>query len=572
MMSAGRRTSSPSGGSLVRRVSPPAGAGPATDSELARLTRAFLALGVTIRLVRLLLVHPLWGDECFVAANLIDRGYLDLLRPLDYQQVAPILFLWAERTAVAWFGFSEWSLRVFPTACAIGSLFLFRHAAGRVMGGWPLLFAVAILSVATTPIRHSGEAKPYASDFLVALVLLALAIEWWRRPERSRWLWVLAIATPPCLGLSLPAVFVAGGTGLALAGPVLKSRRRGVVAAWLASGVALAASFAAVWKIHEGADSAEVQAYMDHYWSAFFPPTGDPLALVGWLIRAHLGFLFAYPVGGARGASVLTAACVVVGAAHLRRRGGATIVAACLAPLGLALAASAIRRYPYGDNERIMQFAGPMACLLAGLGLAVALGRLGRRRPGADRRVGRAVLGAFAAIGVGTIVADLIQPAKSAVDLRSREFARWFWAEAGRDGELACARVDLGLDFEGGPSHHGRSADYLTYQAIYSERRRHRRPLDWRATSHAHPLRCVLYDGVPLDSPLFGRWMAAMGPHYRLARVTTCGVNSGSETKGVPVADHLAILEFTPRGEPVDPARLAALAVSAGADRPREGE
>ena len=55
-----------------------------------------MALGVVIRLVRIVLVHPLWGDECFVAANLIERDYLGLLRPLDYDQVAPVLFLWAE--------------------------------------------------------------------------------------------------------------------------------------------------------------------------------------------------------------------------------------------------------------------------------------------------------------------------------------------------------------------------------------------------------------------------------------------------------------------------------------------
>jgi len=559
---AGERANWPgrmAGMSIVSRVrvdaSPRLEAGCPSDVDLARATWAFVALGVTIRLVRLLLVHPLWGDECFVAANLIDRGYLDLLRPLDYQQVAPVLFLWAELSAVRCLGFSEWSLRVFPTACAIGSLFLFRHSAGRVLRGRPLLFAVAILAVSVNPVRHSGEAKPYASDFFVALALLAIVIEWWREPGRSRWIWALTMTTPFALGLSLPAVFVAGGIALAMLGPVARGRRPGVIAAYLAYGLALVAGFAAVLKLHSGGDSAEVRAYMDHYWAGFFPPLGSPPALAWWLVKAHTGFLFAYPVGGAMGASVLTAACVCAGAVDLRRRGQGPIVAACLAPLGLALGASALHRYPYGESERLMQFAGPMACLLAGAGAAALIGRL--RRPGATRRSGRLLVGACAAIGLGTIAVDLVHPGKSIPDLRAREFARWFWAEAGVDAELACARVDLGLDFEPGPSHHGRSADYLSYQRIYSERRRKPRPLDWRSLSPAHPLRCVLYDGVPADSPLFERWMAGMAAHYRLERTTTYRVNSGIAPRGVTSEDHLAVLEFVPRGEPVDPVALA---------------
>ena len=41
-----------------------------------------------------------------------------------------------------------------------------------------------------------------------------------------------------------------------------------------------------------------------------------------------------------------------------------------LAPLGMALAAAALRRYPYGNEARQMQFAAPTFCLLAGLGAA----------------------------------------------------------------------------------------------------------------------------------------------------------------------------------------------------------
>ena len=74
--------------------------------------------------------YPLWWDEAFVAVNFIRRDYIDLLRPLDYGQVCPILFLWSELALVKLLGFSEWSLRLFPLVCAVASVVLFRHVAG----------------------------------------------------------------------------------------------------------------------------------------------------------------------------------------------------------------------------------------------------------------------------------------------------------------------------------------------------------------------------------------------------------------------------------------------------------
>ena len=156
------------------------------DDRIDRAVLAFVALGVLLRIGHYLTNYPVWGDEAFLALNFLRRGYLDLLSPLEYGQICPILFLWAELTAVKLFGFSEMSLRLCPLICGVGSVFLFRHVAGRLLEGPALLMAVAIFAVSIHPIRHSADAKPYASDLLVALGLLALAIEWWRSSATDR--------------------------------------------------------------------------------------------------------------------------------------------------------------------------------------------------------------------------------------------------------------------------------------------------------------------------------------------------------------------------------------------------
>ena len=67
--------------------------------------------------------------------------------------------------------------------------------------------AVAIFAVSEPLIRYAGEAKPYAGDFLVSLVLLNLAVMWLRTPDRPARLWALAAMVPVAMAFSLPAVF-----------------------------------------------------------------------------------------------------------------------------------------------------------------------------------------------------------------------------------------------------------------------------------------------------------------------------------------------------------------------------
>jgi hypothetical protein len=54
---------------------------------LERATWAFAALGLLVRMVRYLVVYPIWHDEAFLAVNFLDRGYRDLLRPLGWSSL-----------------------------------------------------------------------------------------------------------------------------------------------------------------------------------------------------------------------------------------------------------------------------------------------------------------------------------------------------------------------------------------------------------------------------------------------------------------------------------------------------
>jgi hypothetical protein len=516
------------------------------DRRLERLTWAFVGLGILLRIARYAMDFPLWWDEAFVAVNFIRRDYLELLRPLDFGQVCPILFLWAELTVVKLMGFSEWTLRLFPLACAVISVVLFRHAAGRVVRGVPLLLAVAIFAVSFHPIRHAADVKPYASDLLAALALLSPAFAWWRTPGRVGRMWMLAAIAPIAVALSHPSVFVAAGIVVGLAPAVARAGRRDVRVAYATFALGTASMFLVLYAAFTRAQAAATLTTMQVQWVSAFPPLNDPLALARWFVSAHAGSMFAYPCGGERGTSSLTVFLFIVGAAVLWYRGRRVVLLTCLAPFGIALVAASMRRYPYGgvadgSPARVMQYLVPSICLLVGLGSAFLLERV--RAPRLRLRVLRVGLFTLAAIGVIPLAADAFRPFRSVHAHRAREFARRFWPEFVRDAEPVCLRWDLGIgEWD---STNLNVAVYLCNQMIYSPQRRQRQGPRWESVSERQPLRCVLSLAEPAE-PRVAAWLHAIERDYE-PRACRPVVVDMAEPGARPRTERYFVYEFVPR-------------------------
>lgn len=516
---------------------------------IGRATWGFVALGVALRVVRFAQNYPLWGDEAFLAVNFIDRTYRDAFRPLEYGQVCPLFFLWAEQAAVDLLGFKEWTLRLFPLLCSIGSVFLFRYVAGAVLGGRALVLAVGIFAASVHPIRHAAEVKPYATDALAALALLGPALAWLRDRSGAGRLWALAAIVPLALGFSHPAAFVAGGVAAGLAWPAWRSGRGRVRLAFGAFVLATGVSFLVLYALTTESQ-AGVLPGLRAYWAASFPPLESPIRLARWLVWVHAGTMLAYPGGGNNGASTATLLACVVGAVVLWRRGQRAALAVALGPFGLALVAAGLRRYPYGGEARQMQFVAPAICLLAGLGLASALEALPRERA---RRVGTvAAMVVLVVAGLAPIRDDLRHPYRFAYDHLAREFARRFWPEQSRGADWVCLYRDL--DFREPGSLHLRTATYLCNQVIYSPRGRDRVGPWWTRIAADHPLRAILYHETRADNPRVVAWLAAMrqGFDLRATRAVAVPVADPGEP---PKSESVTIFEFVPKAAAATMAR-----------------
>ncbi|AMV38989.1 hypothetical protein [Planctomyces sp. SH-PL62] len=500
-----------------------------------------VAMGLVVRLLRYAQGLPFWSDECFLAVNFIQRGYLELTKPLDNGQICPLLFLWIERTAVACLGFSEWSLRLFPLLCGLASVVLFERVARLFVRGLPLLAAVGIFAVSVHPIRHAAEAKPYASDLLAALVLLGPAAAWLAERDRSWWLWVLLMILPPALALSNPAVFAAGGLLIALAWPVWRSGRWADRTAFVCCALMLGGLFLT---FHVGFGGIQGAAAMDglrRYWEPGFPPFDAPTSLPGWLLSAMTGSLFAYPGGGARGASAATFLACLVGAATLWRRGRGAAVIALTAPLGLNLIAAALERYPFGPEARLAQFAAPGICILAGAGFSRLVAAV--RRPTPRAILLYAGLVGLVACAFAPQVVSWRRPYRMPHDREAREFARRFWPDLGQDAVAACAHLDYRIDRPG--SWQGRRAWYLCNQAVYSPERRDFGGPRLEEVSEDRPLRCVVFDEEPSD-PKVAAWLARMRSDYHLRSARSVQAHSTFGDAPRPLVETYWIYEFTP--------------------------
>ena len=481
------------------------------ELSLKRLLGLFVLVGLIARAVRYYLCFPLWDDESFLCVNFISRSAADLLKPLDYHQVAPVLFLWIERTAVRVFGFSEYALRLVPFVSSIASLFLFRRAAERLVSGPALLFAVAIFAVSYPEIRYAAEAKPYGTDMFISLVMLSLVLEW--HPRRNpRYLYGLAVMMPFALGASYPAVFAAGGLSLVV-GAVLWHQRgtsqewRG----WVAWNVTLASSFAfwflLVGRVQSGAESE----FMGEYWKQNFPPIRQPWMLPYWMLKTHASDLLAYPIGGPQWASTLTLLLCLAGLWRLTKRRRFLWLGLLFGPASLHFLAATMQKYPYGGHVKFSQYLAPMICCLTAVGLVQFLDW--RTRYGYSAKRGFALICAMLiAIGCGAITRDLANPYKTRSDDRARAFAKAFWVGTHFAEEVACLKSDMGLDFI--PDQHRElswSAHYLCNRAIEVSRSS-LRPADDRRVSATRPLRCVLYRDAryELDQIRLEKWLDDM--------------------------------------------------------------
>src|ERR1700730_12530170 len=172
--------------------------------------------GVLLRLTQYLSNRSLWLDEANLALNIVSRSFLQLPKPLDNNQGAPIGFLMLERSAVQLFGPGEYALRLFPFLCGLISLLLFHRLARQSVTPKAVPIALGLFATSAPLIYYSSEVKQYSGDVAIALVLWSAAMYYASCRLTLGRVVLFGILGAVSVWFSHPATFVLAGIGISL--------------------------------------------------------------------------------------------------------------------------------------------------------------------------------------------------------------------------------------------------------------------------------------------------------------------------------------------------------------------
>lgn len=366
---------------------------------LADLAAAVLVLaGLALRLRQYLSGRSLWLDEAMLALNIVNRDFAGLLKPLDYDQGAPLGFLLLEKLTISLLRNGELTLRLPSVIAGCLSLIIFYLLLRRFLSPAGLLPALALFAFSERLIYYTSELKQYSFDVFVALTLLIIFLYFSPKQEQDATTgrdWIpLALAGMASVWFSHPAVFTLSGIGLALLWQNRGNRRKLiqsglVICGWLVS-------FGGVYGA--SLNSLAANDFLMAYWQDYFMPM-PPWNNLGWFAWTFAATL-TYFVPGLP--AWLGLVLLLGGLFALWRLHPSLALAFSLAILS-AFGASALGKYPLGG--RMLLFIAP-----------ISLGLAGAAFEGLYRALGRAGHGAAAAVTAALALFLLAQPAMLALE------------------------------------------------------------------------------------------------------------------------------------------------------------
>jgi hypothetical protein len=340
--------------------------------DAVRVGWLILTLGAVLRIARWWQQRSLWVDELSISFSIIHRSWHDLLfKELAYKQAAPVGFLVAEKLCYSIGGSTEWALRLPSLIAGLIALPIFMGIVRRALSTRAGLLALGLFSIVTGLIYYSQEVKQYSFDVAVALAITYTAIRLWDDGFSVWRVTTYGIAGGVGMFCSHPAVFVAGATLVSLTvGQACKNPKHRMPARqWLSLAIVgsawiglLALNYAAFLHILAHGD---INTVLLRYWenAGGFMPTHPPYVLWIW----HSFFRIVHdPWNMGIESADLAMLCALVGLTMLWKQRRMAVVL-MLTPVFLAMLASMLRLYPFGD--RLVLWTVPALVILIAAGI-----------------------------------------------------------------------------------------------------------------------------------------------------------------------------------------------------------
>ena len=136
-----------------------------------------ILIGAVLRSIQFFGATSLWFDELTSALNIQSRSFYQLAtQQLDYNQVAPVGFLYLEKISALIFGENDFAYRFFPWLLSLISLPLFLQISKKFLSGTYLLGSLILFSGSYAAFIYSGQAKQYSGDLTACLLLVWISL------------------------------------------------------------------------------------------------------------------------------------------------------------------------------------------------------------------------------------------------------------------------------------------------------------------------------------------------------------------------------------------------------------
>ena len=310
-----------------------------------------IGAGIALRLFAWSQRSSLWLDEAAIALNIENRSLWDLLSiPLDYGQAAPKGFLLLQWSVTHILGTSALAYRVLPLIAGVVALFLFRQIANRVLSGTGALVALGFFAVGFWFIYFSADAKPYAFDLCLSLLLLALTLDFHDAAYAPARGWRLAAAGALATWLSNGVVITLAGLaiGLLLVASVERGARATLRTLWPVFCAWAAGSVTVLWVELRAQFPGQIE-FLHRSNAYLFPPPTLGLRGAAWFWRewrSELSMWHGWRLDDARWTSLFPA-LALIGLLGIARRWRIESVFV-IAPIAVFMAAAIAQQYPFG--------------------------------------------------------------------------------------------------------------------------------------------------------------------------------------------------------------------------------
>ncbi|MDY6896776.1 MAG: glycosyltransferase family 39 protein [Cyanobacteriota bacterium] len=337
-----------------------------------KISLVIICFGILIRVIQYFYNRSLWADEAVLALNIVNRSYLELLQPLDYDQGAPIGFLWIEKLAIQVFGNNEYAFRLFPLLSSIISILIFYQLAKRFLRLEAVPIALAFFVSLNYLVYYATELKQYSSDVFIALLSCLIVIQVATQKLNNIKIAIYSFLGALVIWFSHPAVFTLAGVGgsILLLDTVKRERKSKIFqslliySTWLISfGVFY---FVSVQSLNNNSDL--MTSWRNGFPSSFYD--------INWVFNA-LGKFFYRPLGFVGITDGLAIFAFIVGCISLFQRQKEKLLL-LLSPVIATFFASFLHKFPF--RNRLVLFLTPFFILLIAEGIDYLIQRRGFKK------------------------------------------------------------------------------------------------------------------------------------------------------------------------------------------------